>query len=364
MNAVRCPQCGIHIPTLPCWSCEKMPTVTAFGYPKPWIYERLADHIEQQPGPVNVQSMGAQIGTETWTLAMHLADRGVTRAHITASDANPNRLAIFHAGRYERSEVAGDVKAGRLPAPWAHRYLTPDGPDHLTVTGELRSMVTITEPTHMPEELPSHADVLMLRNVWLHLEDGERSALVDGILRNVSPDGLIYFRAGTGIPLAPHAAPFLYRPEPATPTEGVRAFADFHTNPPTLIGYRREGREAEQIEAWRKRAQRQVELVVRKYGYRDTPGHVAASRPDTPLVVYRGASVETWNGMHWSPSRETAEGYAAASSRAGWDGRLFTTTADPQSVIHQLNRNELWIHPDTLTASAVDMSGPVAPLGA
>lgn len=290
MTATRCPQCGIHVRSLPCWSCEKMPTVTAFGYPKPWIYEELTDHIEQQTGTVDVQSMGAQIGTETWTLAMHLADRGVTRAHITASDANPNRLSIFRAGRYVRTEVAGDIAAGRLPAAWADRYLTPDGPEHLLVTDDLRSLVTVTGPAHMPEDMPSRADVLMLRNVWLHLEEQERVALVDGILRSVPRSGLVYFRAGDGIPLKPVAAPFLFSSEhlaPAAPGSTARA-RDFHTDPPTLVGYRRKGREVEQVEAWQARLRRKIARRTRDRGYGETPGKRPGSRPTPPSPCTAG----------------------------------------------------------------------------
>lgn len=354
MNAVRCPQCGIHVPTLPCWSCEKMPTVTAFGYPNPRIYDQIAAHIAEHTGTVDVHSAGAQIGTETWTLAMHLAARNVKHAHITATDANPNRLSIFRTGRYLRSEVELGVRRGRLPAEWVSRYFTPDGPDHLTVTGELRALVTITGPAHMPEDLPDRADVLMLRNVWLHLEDSEREALVDGILTAVPRDGLVFFRAGTGIPLAPIAHPFLFAPDRATPSEPVQRFRDFNSDPHVLVGYRRAGREAEQVAAWRARLPQKLARMIRRYGYRDTPGKFPASRPNAPMVLYRGATPDTWNGVFWSPRREIAESYAAITARAGWDARVFVTTVPPEAVIHQVDAHELWVHPDAIADAEVD----------
>lgn len=495
----RCPACGISIVALPCWSCSRTLTVTSFGKPYPGLYEQLAHHIEQQRGTVDVQSVAAQLGTETWTLAMHLAERGITHAHISASDANPSRLEAFRTGRYLRSEVAINVDRGHFPAAWVERFFTPDGPNHLAVSEEVRELVTFTETAHMPEDLPKHADVLMLRRVWRDLTSGEQTDLIDRILNAVPDNGLILAH-GLTIPLEWERPPHLFRPRrkrppqqrafirprdrykrttgtetevlekwrareqamvdslikrfgapgesgpsiarrpnrPVTLYRGatpdtmkglhwttVRSVAEYYAQrcidggwdgrvyravippngiiqdtgvsngehhvlpaaldkatvtelplsrdrsaawptrkPPAAADSRRTavpGDRGDQFEVWRARAAQQVETFVKKYGYRDTPGQCASTRPDVPLVVYRGASIETWNGPYWSPRRETAEGYALLAARAGWDARVFTTTVQPESIIHQINSNEILVHPDTLIASAVEMSAPVAP---
>lgn len=360
----RCPACGVSVDGTPCWCCARTPTATSFGRPRNRVLSLLAQHIEARRGTVDVQSVAAQLGTETWTLAMHLAMRGVTRAHITASDANRNRLEAFRAGRYLRSEVAINQFRGDLPSGWVDRFFTPDGPNHLVVSEELRSLVTIADTAHVPEDLPRHADVLMLRHVWRDLADDERRDLIARILRTVPPDGVICAH-GLDIPLRWVRPPFLFRPArralpEQNPVRPRPQFRDAYKRP--------EGSEEEALKKWHASERAMLKRLRKRFDDPDESGRLIPRRPSAALTLYRGATPDTVKGIHWTTIRGVAEYYAKRCRDGGWDGRLYSATVPPHGIIQEapyLSNGEHHVDPavlDSVTVTELPLSSDPTPL--
>lgn len=170
----------------------RWPFVTAFGL-DPTLWPALVAELRRYDRPVTCWSAGCQIGSETWTLAMHVHAAGLDHVRIRASDALAVRLNIARAGRYLRSEVEVDVKVGRLSPDMHARYFRPDGPEHVQVVDELRALVEFLPPAYVPDHV-ERADVVLLRNIWVHLDPAERWRLVRKLARKLPADGLVVFR--------------------------------------------------------------------------------------------------------------------------------------------------------------------------
>jgi len=168
------------------------PFVTAFGH-DPQLWPLLTAALARFDRPVTCWSAGCQIGTETYTLAMHVHAAELDHVRIVASDALAVRQDIAYTARYLRSEVEGDVAMGRLAPDMYARYFRSDAPDHVQVVDEVRQLVEFLPPAYVPDRV-ARADVVLLRNIWVHLDPAERWRLVRKLARYLPGDGLVVFR--------------------------------------------------------------------------------------------------------------------------------------------------------------------------
>lgn len=66
-----------------------------------------------------------------------------------------------------------------------------------------------------------------------------------------------------------------------------------------------------------------------------------AKRPDTPVIVYRGAIPANRFGMSWTDDRERAEWFARRFDALGANGRLYTLTVPSRKLLARVTvRNE------------------------
>lgn len=171
------------------------PSVTGFGV-NPTLWPALTDAIRTlaEQRPVTVWSAGCQIGCETYTLAMHLVDAGITNVRIVASDGLAARLELAKGATYYRTELRTNVKMGWLSEEMFAGYFEDAGSGLVRVTDDVRALVEfIDEPVYVPDRVDS-ADVVMLRNVWVHLTSAERLQLVRGLRAALPADGRVVFR--------------------------------------------------------------------------------------------------------------------------------------------------------------------------
>jgi hypothetical protein len=167
--------------------------VTAFGN-DPALWPALIAHLRTFDRPVTVWSAGCHTGCETYTLAMHVLEAGLDNVRVVASDALTAQLALTRRGLYFADEVMKDVKAGRLPDAMHARYFRPAGRGLVEITDDVRGLVEVLpEPLYVPERVDA-ADVIMLRNIWVHLTPGERLTLVQKLAECLPADGLVVFR--------------------------------------------------------------------------------------------------------------------------------------------------------------------------
>lgn len=166
--------------------------ITGFGYGGT-VWPALVDKLRAYDRPVTVWSAGCQIGCETYTLAMHVLEAGLTGVRIQASDALAAYLDIAHRGLYFRHEVLIDVKMGRLSRAMFERYFRPVGRDFVQVVDEVRALVEFLGPIYVPDRVDP-ADVVLLRNIWVHITPDERCDLVRQLAQKLPADGLVVFR--------------------------------------------------------------------------------------------------------------------------------------------------------------------------
>ncbi|WP_406266042.1 hypothetical protein OH799_19480 [Nocardia sp. NBC_00881] len=168
--------------------------VTGHGiYPS--RFARLATLIGAMKRPVTVIAAGNQLGGDAYVLAMHLLDAGIADVRIIAHDAQADRQAIATRGVYRASEISIDFRMGRL-SPHFREYYVPDTDDkYLSVRADVRGLIEFVPTTQMlPYEGVAPADVIMLRNVWLHLHPSERITLIARLRDSLPDDGVFAVR--------------------------------------------------------------------------------------------------------------------------------------------------------------------------
>lgn len=96
-------------------------------------------------------------------------------------------------------------------------------------------------------------------------------------------------------------------------------------------GRRLPGREAEQTLRWAQHRAWEIANMRRGGGGYYTRQQLRGI-PTDPVQIYRGATPETWNGVHWSTDEADAQTNAELAIQEGWEGRVYSTTVAPAAI--------------------------------
>jgi chemotaxis protein methyltransferase CheR len=132
--------------------------------------------------PVNAWSAGCATGEEAWTLAILLAERGLSFS-LTASDLSATALAKARRGGYPAARVEAEV-----PAPLVERYFRRVG-DERVLNDRLRPHVRFVEHNLLSPLQPEELDLVFCRNVLIYFDERKRAQVVQKLLRALAPGG-------------------------------------------------------------------------------------------------------------------------------------------------------------------------------
>ncbi|MEV6096038.1 CheR family methyltransferase [Nocardia sp. NPDC051981] len=168
--------------------------VTGFGA-YPHRFAALVDIVSRRSRPVSIISAACHNGAETYSAAMYLHDAGIA-AQIVAHDGDAGHHERAVCGEYLRTEIEIDFAMGRLPQRFRRYFVPCVDPDRLTIREDIRAMVDVAlSPRLLPRDGIASADVIMIRNAWVHLRPGQRLDLLGRLRSALNPSGVIFTRS-------------------------------------------------------------------------------------------------------------------------------------------------------------------------
>jgi chemotaxis methyl-accepting protein methylase len=156
------------------------------------LVTRLAQTTSQGQRPVWLWSAGCSSGEEVYSLAMCLADEGIS-ARILGTDLN--RLALQRAieGRYPERSLQ------RVQKSWRWRYFEEQEDGAFRVRDEIRASVSFELHNVLTSEGPPHGwyqfDAVVCRNVLIYFERGQAISIIERLARTCRPGGFLLLGA-------------------------------------------------------------------------------------------------------------------------------------------------------------------------
>ncbi len=140
---------------------------------------------------LRIWSAAASSGQEAYSLAMLLAECRATLAgrsvEILGTDLSREHLARARAGLYTQFEVQRG-----LPMQYLVRYFAKEGANW-RIAEAIRAMASFREWNLLADPRPLGVfDLVFCRNVLIYFDQPTKKRVLDGIARQMAPDGLLY----------------------------------------------------------------------------------------------------------------------------------------------------------------------------
>jgi chemotaxis protein methyltransferase CheR len=177
---------------------EAMTTNESFFFrdDKPFAHVRASAlprlHASRPAGTrLRIWSAAASSGQEAYSLAMLLAESRATWAgrtvEILGTDLSREQLARARAGLYTQFEVQRG-----LPMQYLVKYFTREGANW-RIAEAVRAMASFREWNLLTDPRPLGVfDLVFCRNVLIYFDQPTKKRVLDGIARQMAPDGLLY----------------------------------------------------------------------------------------------------------------------------------------------------------------------------
>ncbi len=177
---------------------EAMTTNESFFFrdEKPFIHFRTTAlprlHATRPPGArVRIWSAASSSGQEAYSLAMIIAEMraslGSREVEIVGTDLSREQVHRAQEGLYSQFEVQRG-----LPMQHLVKYFRKDG-TNWRLNDTIRSMVNFREWNLLADPRPLGSfDVVFCRNVLIYFDRPTKTRVLDGIARQMAPDGLLY----------------------------------------------------------------------------------------------------------------------------------------------------------------------------
>ena len=291
-----------------------------------------SDVVPTLHSPLTVWSAGCAWGHEPYSLAMVLAESGIAKWRVVASDISSRALRQAQSGRYDERQLTGLGERER------GRYLRRAG-DQWEMVPELRERVTVFRHNLIRDAAPplaSGAEVVFCRNVLIYFDRPDVLAALDRIASTMDPRGWVFLGYSESLwqvterfHLVRVGDAFAYRQPDAPladPTAGlVLPVLDRRSVPQKPS--RRSGAEAEPAPA---------------------PGTSRdSSRPVVPPAAKLGAAHPPAPAVHPAPRAADAAGYHAEPTIGGLlaEGEAGLEAGDAAAAVAAL-RKVVYLDPD------------------
>lgn len=151
--------------------------------------------IEQGISRPRIWSAAGSSGEEAYSLAMVLADAGLSDYLILVSDVNRDVLKVAQEGVYDASRTS------RVPAEMSQKYLVED-PKGLRVSETLRRRLRF-EHLNLTQEWDIEAplDAIFCRNVFIYFDEATISQVLDRVVASLRPGGWLFLGQTEGFHL-------------------------------------------------------------------------------------------------------------------------------------------------------------------
>jgi chemotaxis methyl-accepting protein methylase len=199
--------------------------------------EHVVPALRDQGGGVEVWSAGCANGQEPYSLAMTLAESGITDWHVTASDLSTDALSRTRAASYAGRELRGLSPQRRT------RHLVQIEKDRWEVAPELRERVTAIRhnlAAEPPPFEPGRCQVVFCRNVLIYFGHDDVVAFLDRLRAWLPPTAFLFlgyseslWQVSDRFQLVRLGEAFAYRPA-ATTTTATTTMAT-NTAPPKRL---------------------------------------------------------------------------------------------------------------------------------
>ncbi|MFK7931342.1 MAG: protein-glutamate O-methyltransferase CheR [Myxococcota bacterium] len=154
-----------------------------------WLPER-----ESRPGQsLRAWSAACSTGQEAASIAILMADRQQIersfRWQLDVSDVSPQMVATATTQCFDRARSHEDC--ARSPVQHVDRWLKPSGPEHVTLTPELRSNMRFFKHNLFDNCGIGRYDLVFVRNVIIYFSAKDRDAVIRRLTGAVRPGGLL-----------------------------------------------------------------------------------------------------------------------------------------------------------------------------
>lgn len=142
--------------------------------------------------PVWLWSAGCSSGEEPYSLAMTMADKGMS-ARILATDLNRLALQRAFAGRYSRRSLR------RVPEPWQRRYFDDEGRGIYRIKDHIRQYVTFELHNFQSSQGPPPGwfrfDAVVCRNALIYFDRAQAVGVIERLTNACRPGGYLLLGA-------------------------------------------------------------------------------------------------------------------------------------------------------------------------
>jgi chemotaxis protein methyltransferase CheR len=146
------------------------------------------DVVPTLRSPLTVWSAGCAWGHEPYSIAMVLAESGIAKWQVVASDISSRALRQAQSGRYDERQLGGLGETERK------RYLRRVG-NQWEVVPQLREKVTVFRHNLIRDPNPPQAagaEVVFCRNVLIYFDRPDVLAALDRIASTMDPRGWVF----------------------------------------------------------------------------------------------------------------------------------------------------------------------------
>ena len=159
-----------------------------FRDPAQWelLEKKVIPELYGSKRQFKIWSAGCAAGEEAYTLAMVLADLGITEAFLTASDINDNALEKARRGVYP------DKSVKHVPGRRLQKYFQTVGASY-HVNDQLKKTVSFMRHDLIEDPPPgSGYDMIVCRNVIIYFTEGARNVLYQRVIGALRVGGYLF----------------------------------------------------------------------------------------------------------------------------------------------------------------------------
>lgn len=126
-------------------------------------------------------------GEEPWSIVITLLEAGIRNFLVVASDLNRESLSAMNRGAYNQG------KFQNTPRHILLKYFRRLDPMTWTINRELRRYLRIKRLNlREPLQFEDTFDYIFCRNVMIYFDEAARNRVMNNLVRNLSPGGLLF----------------------------------------------------------------------------------------------------------------------------------------------------------------------------
>jgi len=157
-----------------------------------FLRDQLIDQGTSRP---RIWSAAGSSGEEAYSLAMVLAEAGLSESLILVSDVNKDVLRTAHEGVYD------SVRTSRVPPALARKYLVPH-PKGFRMSETLRGQLRFQHLNLIQDwDLEAPLDAIFCRNVFIYFDEATISRVLDRLVASLKPGGWLFLGQTEGFHL-------------------------------------------------------------------------------------------------------------------------------------------------------------------